>query len=221
MGAAGFPISFKVTSGQVPDTEQKDQAMLSTAIKSRCVAVLLAVACVSASAQESKHPPQFLRDPILGLRVPLTGIKLDAVPEDVRALCAQMADNETWTTRQWIFGVAKDSTATYYLTNGYSKRRTPTPEQRPYLQHIDGGVYKVSGTECHGDPARETFAVRDPEQIPREVLQELAQDLVTRLARAAGGTQGLRAQIRKQRIDFHRLSPEMQEAFKPYFQRAH
>ncbi|MGW8391471.1 hypothetical protein [Pseudoduganella sp. HUAS MS19] len=195
--------------------------MLSTAIKGRCVAILLAVLCASAGAQESNHPPQFLRDPILGLRLPAAGIKLDLVPEDIRALCVQMADTEAWTTRQWIFGVAKHSTATYYLVNGYSKRRNPTPDQRPYLQHIDGGVYKVSGSECSGDPARETFVVRDPRQIPREVLQALAQDLVTRMARAAGGAQRLRAAIKKQRIDFNQLPPEMQEAFKPYFGPAH
>ncbi len=128
-----------------------------------------------------------------------------------------MADSENWTTRQWIFGVAKYSTDTYYLVNGYSKRRNPTPGQSLYLQHADGGVYKVSGTECNGDPARETFVVRDPKQIPREVLQELARDLVIRLVRAAGGAKRLRAEIKNQRIDFQQLSPEMQEAFKPYF----
>lgn len=190
--------------------------MLSTAIKALCTAVLLALLCASAGAQESNQPPQFLQDPVLGLRF-RADAKLDLLPEDIRALCLPMADTETWATREWIFGVARHSTATYYLVNGYSKRRNPKPGQRLYFQHIDGGVYKVAGTECNGDLARETFAVRDPRQIPREVLQELAQDLVTRLARAAGGTQRLRAEIKKQRIDFNRLSPEMQEAFKPYF----
>lgn len=191
--------------------------MLSTAIKGRCAAVLLAVLCASAGAQESNRPPRFLLDPVLGLRLPSAGLKLDPVPEDIRALCSQMADSENWTTRQWIFGVAKNSTDTYYLVNGYSKRRNPTPGQSLYLQHTDGGVYKVSGTECNGDPARETFVVRDPKQIPREVLQELARDLVTRLVRAAGGAKRLRAEIKNQHIDFQQLSPEMQEAFKPYF----
>ena len=108
-----------------------------------------------------------------------------------------------------------------FLVNGYSKRRHPKPNQRPYLQSVNGGVYKVSGTQCNGDPARETFEVRDPQQIPREVLQQLAQDLVTRLARATGGAQRLRAEIKKQHIDFDHLSPEIQEAFKPYFEGAH
>lgn|GEM_PF-783543 len=221
IAASGFPTSFNLTTGQVPDTEQKDQVMLSTAIKGRCAAVLLAVLCASAGAQESKRPPQFLQDPVLGLRLPIAGMKLDSVPEDVRALCEQMADTETWTTRQWVFGVTEYSSATYYLVNGYSKRRHPKPNQRPYLQSVNGGVYKVSGTECNGDPARETFAVRDPQQIPREVLQQLAQDLVTRLARATGGAQRLRAEIKKQHVDFDHLSPEIQEAFKPYFEGAH
>lgn len=191
--------------------------MLSTAIKGRCVAGLFALLCATAGAQESNRPPQFLRDPILGLRLPTAGAKLEPLPEDVRALCEQIADTETWATRQWIYGVAKHSTTTYYLVNGYSQRRNPKPGQRLYFQHIDGGVYKLSGTECNGDPAGEAFAVRDPKQIPREVQQELAQDLVTRLVRAAGSAQRLRAEIKRQRIDFHRLSPEMQEAFKTYF----
>lgn len=162
MAAGGFPTSFKLTTGQVPDTEQKDQVMLSTAIKGRCAAVLFAVLCASAGAQESRRPPQFLQDPVLGLRLSIASIKLDPVPEDVRAQCEQMADTETWTTRQWIFGVTEYSSATYYLANGYSKRRHPKPNQRPFLQSANGGIYKVSGTECKGDPARETFEVRDP-----------------------------------------------------------
>ncbi|WP_028100486.1 hypothetical protein [Pseudoduganella violaceinigra] len=195
--------------------------MLSTAIQGRCGAILCALLCASACAQESNHPPQFLRDPILGLRLPVASAKLDVLPEEIRAQCEQMADTETWTTRPWIFGVANDSTATYYLIHGYSMRRNPKPGQRLYFQPIDGGVYTISGTECTGDPARETFAVRDPAQIPREVLQQLAQDLLTRLARAAGSKQRLRAAIKQQHIDIHQLSPEMQEALNAYFAPTH
>jgi hypothetical protein len=38
-----------------------------------------------------------------------------------------------------------------------------------------------------------------------------------RTVKAFGGADRLRAEIKNQRIDFDRLSPELQEAFKPYF----
>lgn len=67
------------------------------------------------------------------------------------------------------------------------------------------------------DPADESFETRDPNQIPLPILRQLAQDLAARLVRAVGGKDKLRAEIKNQRIDFDRLSPELQEAFKPYF----
>lgn len=190
--------------------------MLSTAIKSLCLAV--AILGASASAQESDLPPQFVQDPVLGLRLPLARITLEPLPEEIRAMCAPMADTETWTGRQWIFGVTEYASATYYLAHGYMKRRHPKPGQRLYFQPIDGGVYKVAGQQCRGDQARETFDVRDPEQIPREVLQQLASDLAVRLVRATGGADRLRTEIANQRIDFQLLPPEIQQAFKPHFE---
>ncbi|NHZ98884.1 hypothetical protein [Massilia sp. CCM 8734] len=191
--------------------------MSSTVIKRLCAAVVFAALSAVAGAAESRHAPTFVADPMLGLRLPVARLKLDPVPDEIRALCEQMADNETWTGRQWIFGVAKSPTATYYLANGYFKRRHPQRGQGRYFQPDEGGVYQVADGKCSGDPARETFAVRDPKQIPHEVLQQLAADLVARLVQAAGGGDRLRADIKKRKIDFDQLSPEMQEAFKPYF----
>lgn len=191
--------------------------MSSTVIKRLCAAVVVAALSAVAGAAESKQAPAFVPDPILGLRLPVARLKLDPVPEDIRALCDQMADNDTWSGRQWIFGVAKSPTATYYLANGFYKRLHPQRGQTRYYQPDEGGVYQIADGKCSGDPARETFAVRDPKQIPPEVLQQLAADLVARLVQAAGGEQRLRADIKKRKIDFDQLSPEMQEAFKPYF----
>ncbi len=159
----------------------------------------------------------FLHDPVLGLRLPAAGVKLEPVSEELRAMCVPMAPDATWVGRQWIFSVAKYYTTTYYLLNGYAKRRNPKPGEHLYLQSIEGAVYKVSDGQCGGDSARETFDVRDPKQIPREVLQQLARDLAARLARAVGGADRLRTEIANQRIDFQQLSPELQEAFKAYF----
>lgn len=192
--------------------------MSSTVIKRLCAAAVLAAAGAAAFAAESSRPPAFVQDPVLGLRLPVAKLKLDAVAEDVRALCEQMADNETWTGRQWTFGVVKAPTVTYYLANGYFKRLHPQRGQRQYYQpdRGGGGLYQVADGKCKGDPARDTFEVRDPKQIPHEVLQQLANDLVARLESAAGGSARLRAEIKKQRIDLRKLSPELQEAFKPY-----
>jgi hypothetical protein len=215
MEASGFPISFNLISGPVPVTEQKGQTMPSTVIKSLYLAV--ALIALRAGAQESDHPPRFLHDPVLGLRLPAASVKLDPMPDDIRAMCEQMADNATWIGRQWIFGVAMDSASTYYLVNGYSKRRNPKPGERLYVQYSQGAVHKISNGHCGGDAARETFDVRDPKQIPREVLRQLARDLAARLVREVGGADRLRTEITNQRIDFELLSPEIQQAFKPYF----
>lgn len=189
--------------------------MPSIVIKILCITA--AVLSASAAAQEVERPPQFVHDPVLGLRLPAARLRLDPVPENIRALCEQMADNATWTARQWIFGVAKYPATTYYLVNGYSKRRNAEAGERLYIQFSEGGLYKISRGQCDGDSARETFDVRDPKQIQREVLLKLARDLATRLARQTGGADRLRTEIENQRIDFQQLSPELQEAFRPYF----
>lgn len=191
--------------------------MSSTVIKSLCTSVVFAALNTSAVAAESSHRPQFVHDPVLGLRLPVASIHLDTVPEAIRAMCTEMADSATWTGRQWIFGAAKYRAVTYYLASGYYKRRHQQSGELLYFQPDGGGVYQVSESKCNGDPARETFDVRDPKQIPREVLQQLASDLAMRLVRAVGGPHRLRAELAHQHVDFLVLSPEMQEAFRPYF----
>ncbi|MFP5393172.1 MAG: hypothetical protein ACLGI6_16760 [Gammaproteobacteria bacterium] len=190
--------------------------MSSTLPRRLCATLLLAAVGAGAGAAESNQRPRYVQEPILGLRLPAAGAQLDVLPDDVRALCVQMADNESWSGRQWIFGMARSATSTYYLVNGYFKRRSPEAGEGLYFQPEDGGLYQVSGSACNGDPAREAFAVNDPAQVPGEVMQQLAHDLARRLVRALGGADRLRAAIARQRIDLRRLSPELQEAFKPY-----
>ena len=67
------------------------------------------------------------------------------------------------------------------------------------------------------DPADESLLARDVNQTPLPILQKLARDLAARLVQAVGGPDQLRAEIKNQRIDFDRLSAELQDAFKPYF----
>ena len=64
------------------------------------------------------------------------------------------------------------------------------------------------------------YATRTPTTtatIP--ILKLLAVDLAVKTVKAFGGADRLRTEIRNQRIDFNQLSPELQEAFKPYFDR--
>jgi hypothetical protein len=193
--------------------------MPSTVTKNLLATLLFAVLCGRAGASPSNHPPRYLQEPVLGLRLEIAGLKLDPLPEDVRAMCEQVADDETWTGRVWIVAEAKDAATTYYLLAGYFKRRHPEPGQSLYDTDSQGGLYTITGTKCGGDPAREVFDVRDFNATPQPILQQLARDLAARLVRAEGSPDKLRAEIKSQRIDFNQLSPELQEAFKPYFGR--
>jgi hypothetical protein len=189
---------------------------------SRLAAAALFAISATASATGSNQPPRFLTVPVLGLRVEVAGLKLDPFPEDLRAICGQIADDDLYSGRMWIFGRAKDSASTYYVLAGYFKRRTPDPDRRLYEVSERGSVFTIRGGKCGGDDAGETFDVRDLNadnngNVPIPILRELARDLAAQTVRAFGGHDRVGAEIRKQRIDFNQLSPELQEAFAPYF----
>jgi hypothetical protein len=153
--------------------------------------------------------------------LPLDRIKVETFPEEIRVKCGQIED-EYRTSRLWIFGRAKDAAKTYYVLTGYSKRLNREADQRLYEYWSDGVVFTVQGDKCGGDGAEETFEVHDPNadndgNVPIPMLKALALDMAARTVKAFGGADRLRAEIRAQRIDFNRLSPELQEAFKPYF----
>lgn len=194
--------------------------MPSTAI-SRIVAAALCAISTTAAAAVSDKPPRFLTVPVLGLRLPLDRINLEPFPEDLRVTCGQL-ENEFATSRVWIFGRAQDAASTYYVLTGYSKRLNRDPDQKLYEYWENGAVYTVTGTRCGGDDAGETFVVHDPDadndgNVPIPMLKALAVDFAARTVKAFGGPDRLRAEIKNQRIDFNRLPPELQEAFKPYF----
>lgn len=190
-------------------------------IKKLAAATLLTISA-AAAASNSDQPPRFLTVPVLGLRVPIDRINLDAFPEDLRVTCGQIDDNEVHTVRVWIFGRAKEAGAMYYIITGYFKRRNPEHGQRLFEYWDNGSVFTVSNGKCGGDDADETFATHDPNadndgNVPDRILRVLAFDLATQTVRAVGGPERLRDEIKRQRIDFNRLPPELQEAFKPYF----
>jgi hypothetical protein len=195
--------------------------MLSTVTRNLLAAGLFAIS-TSAVATGSNKPPQFLTVPILGLRVELAGLKLAPFPEQLAANCIQISDPERYTSNMWIFGKAKDAASTYYILAGYSKWLHPKRGQRPYDISEYGIVLTMRGNTCGGDEAGDTFGTPDPNaendgNVPDPILRELARDLAVQTARAFGGPDRLRSEIRNQRIDFNTLPTQIQEAFKPYF----
>lgn len=190
--------------------------MPSTVIKHFLAAFLLAISA-TAFATGSNTPPRFLTVPVLGLRVELAGLNLDKFPDELRVKCDQISDDERYTAHMWIFGKAKDAASTYYILAGYYKWRNPQAGQRLYDVSEHGTIFTIRGAKCGGDEAGEVFDVRDFNETPLPVLQQLARDLAAQSVRAFGGPDRLRAEIKNQRIDFGTLSPELQEAFKPYF----
>lgn len=194
--------------------------MQSTVISS-IVAAILFVISTAGTAAGSDKPPRFLTVPVLGLRLALERINVETFPEELRLKCGQIED-EYRTSRLWIFGHANDAAKSYYVLTGYSKRRNPNPDQRLYEYWSDGVVFALQGDKCGGDGAEETFDIRDPNadndgNVPIPILKALALDLAARTVKAFGGADQLRAEIKNQRIDFNKLSPEIQAAFAPYF----
>ena len=194
--------------------------MPSTVINRIAAAALIAIGTTAAAA-ESNKPPRFLTVPVLGLRLPLERVNLEPFPEEIRVRCGQLED-EYSTSRVWIVGRAKDAASTYYVLTGYTKRRNKDPDQKLYEYWDHGAVYTVTGSKCGGDDAEETFDVHDPDaendgNVPIPMLKALAVDFAARTVKAFGAPEKLRAEIKAQRIDFNRLSPELQEAFRPYF----
>ncbi|MGB9107756.1 MAG: hypothetical protein WCC39_03620 [Telluria sp.] len=196
---------------------------MSSTVISRVAAAALFAFSTSVAATSSDTPPRFLTVPVLGLRLPLDHINLERFPEELRVKCGQLYDEELFTSRVWIFGQARNAASTYYVLAGYSKRLNKDPNRKLYEFWDNGAVYTVTGTKCGGDDAEATFDVHDPDadndgNVPIPMLKALALDLAARTVKAFGGPDKLRAEIKAQRIDFNKLSPELQAAFKPYFE---
>lgn len=190
--------------------------MLSIVIKRFLAALSLSLISGIAAAQDK--PPRILQEPSLGLRIPLAGLKLDALPDDVRNMCAELADNENWKGRLWVYATAKDTSGAFYVVGGYYERPNPEPSQSRYYLDTSGAVFKIAATRCTGfGGAREVFDARYFEETPQPIIRQLADDLAVRLVRAFGGPDRLRKELRNQRIDPDSLPAELQEAFKPFF----
>jgi hypothetical protein len=192
---------------------------MSSTVLSRAV-VIAFLAFASCAALASDVPPRYLREPVFGLRLEAANVKLDVLSAEERGKCFEIADDERWTGNVWVFAVARESDATYYVVGGYFRRRHPRPGESPYWLDSRGGVFQIKGGECIGvGAAREVFDVRPFKETPQPVLQQLALDLAERLARAFGGPDRLRTALKKKDIDPVGLPPELAEAFKTYLER--
>lgn len=184
---------------------------------SRCI-VTVAFAIASSVALAKQAPPRIMQEPVLGLRLDSAAPRQEALPEDVRSKCSELADDDRWIGRLWIYARADGAGITYYVVGGYFERRNPLPGQARFELDERGSVISIEGAGCTAyGQAREVFDVRAFNETPQPILQRLAADLVLRLARAFGGSDRLSAELRNQKIDVDPLPPELHQAFKSYF----
>jgi len=120
----------------------------------------------------------------------------------------------------WIYAQAHDDDRTYYVIGGYGiMARIQAPEFRRYMIYDRGTSFAIEANDdCMiFDEARLTFETRYFEETPQQALQKLADDLAVRYVRAFGGAARFGAELKKQRVSFDKLPPELQQALKPYF----
>ncbi|WP_295996195.1 hypothetical protein [Rugamonas sp.] len=194
--------------------------MSSTGL-SRTVAISFFAFMSGAVTAAAPASPATLRDPVLGLRYEVATADFDLMPKDVLAKCPTLSNAHIENT-DWIYALARDEGRTYYIIAGYGMLLHPSPpEFRRYVAYDLGTVFAVEGDECviFGE-AGETFDARYFQEISQQVLLKLANDSAARLARAFGGADRLSAQMHRQHVALGKLSPELNEAFAPYFRKA-
>lgn len=162
--------------------------------------------------------PRTLRVPVIGLRYEIAAVKFDPLPASVQSKCPTLIDDENMRSVFWIYASAQEGQRTYYVIGGYGIRPHPEPPDFPRYEPLDlGTVIQTDDQACKifGE-AREVFETRYLEETPGPILQKLADNLASRLADAFGGRDNLRAELRRQRAQPGRISPEISTAFAPY-----
>jgi hypothetical protein len=193
--------------------------MSFTAIRRALWIATLASTCFAAQAQD--QPPRILREPILGLRYEIAKVRFDPLPAGVLQRCPTLADDASVRTRLWIHAFARNAGRSYYIVGGYGVHSNPEPPAFPrYVPYDLGTTFFLEGDTCTvlGEP-KEVFDAGASNETSSLILQRLASDAAARLARAFGGSERLRTEVRNQHVDPMRLSPELSQAFKPYLGR--
>lgn len=179
--------------------------------------VVSTVCCGSAFAADPG--PRILNEPVLGLRYEAARVKFDSLPAHALANCETMRDNEHGRGIWFIYAQATDSSGkTYYVSGGYEIRN----DERGYARYRTGdlgAVFSTEGETCNYiDTARQVFEDRlFDDELPESVLKQLAADIPKRFAKAFGGAEKLRAELRKQHVDKAALPPELLSELRPYF----
>jgi hypothetical protein len=176
---------------------------------------------LSPAFAKTTPPKSLIQEPVFGLQYEPVKTKLDIMPNGVQSKCMEMAGTTTWTVSQsYIFATARDAYHTYYVVGDYARRRTPKNPVSKFRLTTLGGVIAVEGQKCEFLGAtREVFEARNFKEIPKAVLQQLANDLAVRLVRASGSPNQLRTHLRRKQINGEALPKELQEAFKAFFPR--
>jgi hypothetical protein len=147
-------------------------------------------------------------------------VKFDPMPAQIVANCADLANNKLSRPVWYVYGQTRDASGrSFYVTGGYMEMLDGRPKAQRFLTEEPGIMFYIDARTCQSlDPPRDVFD--EPESakaLTPPILKQLATDDVRRLEQAFGGPDQLRAEIKNQRIDFDQLSPELQEAFAPYF----
>lgn len=186
-------------------------------IVANCIAGAALFALLGKVSMAGDAPPRIVQEPVLGLRYDIAKTKFDILPADVLALCttinaANAADH------LWVFAFAHDAARSYYVVGGYGVRLHPEPPDFPKFTSYDyGDVFMLEGVQCKRlGSVRELFDDGPYDDLPQAILQQLALDLALRLARGFGGPENLQTELRNQRVDFDRFTPELRIAFKSY-----
>lgn len=194
--------------------------MSSTALNRSIIIASFALASCAALAADA--PPRIMQEPVFGLRYEIAKVKFDPLPATALSNCPTLVDNENFRSVWFLYARARDASArTFYVAGGYSIRQNPEPPKYQKYEVGDYGVvFQTEGDRCTviGD-VREVFDARAFDETPQPILRQLAADLVSRFTDAFGGPDRLRTELRNQHVDPDRLPPELQEAFKPYFER--
>lgn len=192
--------------------------MLSTALSWLGV---LATAFSICGAAAAEHVPRTLRVPVVGLLYEVASAKFEPLPAEARSKCPTMADNENMRSVFWIYASAQEGRRIYYIVGGYGIRAHAEPPEFPRYEPLDlGTVFQTEGDDCKvlGE-AREVFETRYFEETSQRVLQQLADNLASRLSQAFGGQDKLRDKLRRQHPNPAAVSPELSVAFKSYIEK--
>lgn len=212
----GSPISFSGTSGRGQGTANIGLPSLFTAAKHCALALLLLAGGHVVAAPWGA--PKIVQEPVFGIKYDIEQAHFDLFPRALLARCSEYSDTTNWTVDQmWVYATARAGEATYYVIGGTLKRRNPQAFQSRYELDPLGGVISIEGSRCIGyGQAREVFNARNFDEIPRPVLQALADDLADRLVRGLGGERNFRRILKKNKIEEQSLSPELTGAFQRY-----